>query len=162
MQVLQASACFELDTMKIQLEHKLISCPEQLSCVVCQQQFYTPMIRSLLTNDQGLIQGDVCQACLRMPPDEIKHQLREQALQFITHRRSRSATALAAQEFALDLLRASNEPFRLPGWWPWLQIRLQALLSMPEESQLNNFKLSEAAWSQRSRLQMIFDQDSQP
>jgi hypothetical protein len=147
--------------MKIQLEHKLISCPEQLSCVVCQQHFYTPTIRSLLTNDQGLIQGDVCPACLRLTPDEIKHRLRERALHSITHRRSRNATTLAAQEFALDLLRASNEPFRLPGWWPWLQARLQGLLSMPEEGNLNHFQLSEAAWSQRSRLQIIFDQESE-
>ena len=66
--------------MKIKLDRKLTSCPDILRCIICRQAFKVSIIRPLLYNDRGLIQGDICSQCLKLKAEEIKQRIREQAM----------------------------------------------------------------------------------
>jgi hypothetical protein len=111
--------------MKIHLEQKLSSCPEQMTCIVCHDLFWTPNIRALLFNDHNLIQGDVCRSCLKLKSTHFKQKLRNQANRLIQESILIPQRFDALQDRAIELLETSEELIFYPTVFHWLFKRLE-------------------------------------
>jgi hypothetical protein len=109
--------------MKIQLEQQLPSCPRQLNCCVCGQNFTAPNIRSLLGNDAGLIQGDVCGYCLKVPAKAIKRRIVARSISLQLQADQDESRSLRLRRQAFDLLLLSQENLTLPTFYTWLRKR---------------------------------------
>jgi hypothetical protein len=158
--------------MKIQLEQQLPSCPRQLNCCVCGQNFTAPKIRSLLCNDAGLIQGDVCGHCLKVPASGIKRRIvarsislqlqadQDEARWSSTDHRS----SLQFRQQAFDLLLLSQENLTLPNFFTWLRKRWEILSEETRELETARFGRHETVGCRkRSGLRVVFeDETSQP
>lgn len=103
--------------MKIQLEQKLISCPDYLRCKVCRQVFEVSTMRAILYNNQGLIQGDICPECIKLKAEEIKQRLRDQAMLLMEKPELCSTRTISADELVLELLECSNENVKFPTFY---------------------------------------------
>jgi hypothetical protein len=150
--------------MKVQLERKLPNCPEQLGCCVCAQNFTTPNIRSLLCNDGGLIQGDICGHCLKMNAKAIKRRIIAQSISLQLQADQDAAESLRFRQQAFDLLLLSQENLTLPNFYTWLRKRWEILSEETRELETARFGLHEAVNDRkRSGLRIVFeDETSQP
>lgn len=111
--------------MKIHLEQKLSSCPEQMTCIVCHDLFWTPKIRALLFNRQNLIQGDVCRSCLKLKSTHFQKKLRNQANRLIQASILTPECFEALQDRAIELLETSEEQISYPTVSHWFFKRLE-------------------------------------
>jgi hypothetical protein len=146
--------------MKVQLERKIPTCPEQLGCVVCQQKFTVPNIRSLLCTDAGLIQGDVCPTCLKLKADGIKHKMRERSGLLLKQAELDQERSLSLRQRALELLAASQEDITLPTLFTWMGKRLEILAQETQELEAARFGTGNScACRKRSRLRIVFEED---
>ena len=103
--------------MKIQLEQRLISCPNYLRCKVCREVFEVSSIRAILYNNQGLIQGDICPECIKLKAEEIKQRLRDQAMLLIEKPELCSSQTTSVHELVLELLECSSENVKFPTFY---------------------------------------------
>jgi hypothetical protein len=150
--------------MKIQLEQQLPSCPRQLNCCVCGQNFTAPKIRSLLCNDAGLIQGDVCGHCLKVPARAIKRRIVARSISLQLQADQDEARSLQFRQQAFDLLLLSQENLTLPNFYTWLCKRWEILSEETRELEAARFGFHEAVGCRkRSSLRIMFeDETSQP
>ena len=112
--------------MKIQLERKLPSCPERLTCAVCCQPFAVAPIRLLLFTDQGLLRGDVCSHCQHLSSSSIRETLRERAILLKRQSELQSPSTITIHQLASELMICSQEAVQFPSlvqWWhKWWEI----------------------------------------
>jgi hypothetical protein len=118
--------------MKIQLERKLSSCPEQLTCVVCHELFKVRSIRALLWDNHNLIQGDVCSVCMKLESSDFQKKLRNQANRLIQESTIRSTSSNVLQSRAVEILETSEEKLKRPTIFHWL---LKKIAIFAEENQ---------------------------
>lgn len=141
--------------MKIKLDRKLTSCPDRLRCIICRQVFKVSIIRTLLYNDKGLIQGDICSQCLKLRAEEIKQRIREQAMLLMEIPELYSFSTISSQERALELLECSTEKVKFPSFYQWLIRKIEVF---QESGQLEATSPSlNCTYAKRSRLQIFFD-----
>lgn len=115
--------------MKIQLERTLRTCPARLICIACRQPFEVGKIRTLLCNNEGLIEGDVCPDCLKSRASGIKPQV---------------------QVFAEDI--------KLPKFYHWWIKKLEILSQETQELENARLGISNCRCN-RERLRLIFKED---
>ncbi len=118
--------------MKIQLERKLSSCPEQLTCVVCHELFWVRNVRALLCDNHNLIQGDVCPVCVKLESSDFQKKLRNQANRLIQESTISSTHSNVLQSRAVELLETSEEKLKRPTIFHWL---LKNIAVFAEENQ---------------------------
>ena len=106
--------------MKIQLEHRLSSCPHKLRCTTCRQVFAVGRIRPLLINDSNRIQGDLCPQCVRLPTDEVRAILVEQVWLMLEQPQMFQHQVESPEILALELFEASLEDLEMPSFYQWL------------------------------------------
>lgn len=141
--------------MKIKLDRKLTSCPDRLRCIICRQAFKVSIIRALVYNDRGLIQGDICSQCLNLKAEEIKQRIREQAMLLMEIPELYSFSTISSQERALELLECSTEKVKFPSFYQWLIKKIevsQASGQLEATKSIPNY-----TYGRRSRLQIFFD-----
>jgi hypothetical protein len=134
-------------TMKIQLERKLSSCPERLSCVVCHEQFWVPTIRSLLYNQQNIIQGDVCSVCRELNSSSFQKKLRNQANRLIQESVLCPRKSEALRCRAVEILETSEEPLSRPTVFHWLFKRLEIMSEETQELEAARLRASECRYA---------------
>jgi hypothetical protein len=149
--------------MKFELERKLPTCPDTLSCVVCRQCFDARRIRTLLRSDRGLVIGDICPACSKLEAKAIKQTLREQANQLMSQPKGKGAQTLSFHKQALELLEVSTETVKFPTFYQRLLKQIEIFAQESQELESARFNLSNSAAKQRSRLERLLRQhdDSQ-
>jgi hypothetical protein len=118
--------------MKIQLEHKLRSCPEHIDCISCGQAFPPNSIRALLCLDSGLIEGDLCPKCIQQGAARIRWNLRDRAAKLILQEQPSPAD----QSRALELRAAAVESLTLPPAYQWWWKKLGILTTEACELEL--------------------------
>lgn len=146
--------------MKVQLERKLSSCPDQLGCFVCDQKFIVPTIRTLLCTDAGLIQGDLCPNCLKLKASGIRQKIRAQSGQLLKQAEQDPTRSLPLRQRALELLSLAQEPLTLPSFYHWLSKRLEIFSQETQELESARLGLSRScSCGKRSRLRILFEDD---
>jgi hypothetical protein len=144
--------------MKVQLEQKHANCPEQLGCCVCAQNFTAPNIRSLLCNDAGLIQGDICDHCLKASARGIKRRIVARSISLQLQADQDEAQALSLRRQAFDLLLLSQENLTLPTFYTWLRKRWAILSQETQALEAARFGLNKTSSDRkRSRLRIAFE-----
>jgi hypothetical protein len=112
--------------MKIQLERKLSSCPNRLTCSVCCQPFPVTQIRSLLFTNSGWLRGDVCAHCLRLGPTGVRETLQERAILLKRQSEFQHSNTIAIHQLATELMTCSQETVQFPSlvqWWlKWWEV----------------------------------------
>jgi hypothetical protein len=111
--------------MKIQLERKLSSCPDQMTCTVCHESFWVRNIRTLLYSDNNLIQGDVCLECTKLNASRFQKKLRSQANRLVQVASIHPERRDVIQERAVELLETSEEKIWFPTVLQWLAKKIQ-------------------------------------
>jgi hypothetical protein len=142
--------------MKIQLERTMAPCPPSLGCAVCKQSFQVNKIRTLLFSNQGLLWGDICPTCLKSKSGRIQQQIKQQATHLLEHHQD----DLTAYKDGLEKLAAAAEPIQFPTFYQWWLKRLEIFSEASQEIEKARFGRSPCGCQQRSRLQMLFDQES--
>jgi hypothetical protein len=144
--------------MKIQLEQRLPACPEQLGCIACTQNFMTPNIRSLLCNDAGLIQGDLCGHCRKLPAKAIQRRIVARSVSLQLQADRDEDQALPRRRQAFDLLLLSQENLTLPNIYTWLRKRWEILSQETQALEAARFGLHKTCPDRkRSSLRVAFE-----
>lgn len=145
--------------MKIQLERTLTSCPHKLVCTVCNQWFEVGKIRTLLYNNKGLLQGDVCPLCMKLPAPEIRSHLRERASLLLQQSELSEALMESVRDRALELLQAAQEDVKFPSLIDWWFKKLEVITEESDELEATRLGKTDLYLAERSRLQKILDDD---
>lgn len=145
--------------MKIQLERKLASCPNKLVCTVCYQWFEIGKIRALLYNDKGLLQGDLCSECLKLPPSSVRSRLRERASLLLKQPELSDPYHPSARDRALELLQAAQEDLKYPSVLDWWLKKLEVFSEESQELESERVGSSDFYLAERSRLQKMLEDD---
>lgn len=114
--------------MKIQLEHRLFSCPPKLRCTVCRQIFTAGRIRPLLVNDGDRIQGDLCPKCVCLPANEIRLILAEQVWLMLEQPQLFQHQVESPETLALELFEVALEELEMPSRYQWLMKIIESCL----------------------------------
>ncbi len=145
--------------MRIRLERKLKTCPSQLLCTVCRQKFEVQKIRTLLFNDAGLLQGDICSECRELRSSTIRERMREQACLLMEYPELNCSSLLSGKERALELLEASQEEVRFPTFYHWWLKKIEVF---SEESQeLEATRLGSSDHLSGVRFQKMIEDDKE-
>lgn len=145
--------------MKIRLEQKLSTCPETMTCTVCRHSFHVDNIRTLIYDNQNLIQGDICPKCLKFNSTVIQQKLRYHADYLMHESTVHSAQRNHLRERALDLLALSEESIKFPTFLQWLWKRISILSTEIEELEAARFDLSQCDYETRLQLKNLFSDD---
>jgi hypothetical protein len=141
--------------MKIQLERRLVSCPDTIQCTVCARPFAVDAIRSLLYGDRGWLKGDVCPHCLHLSTDAFKQNLWTQAM----HLRGSSAGCHSHRrrrhQESLECLELSQEDLHGPTWWHWWLKRWEIFAQESQELEADRVGREADRCEQRSRLEKL-------
>jgi hypothetical protein len=132
--------------MKIQLERKLSSCPDRLSCVVCHELFWVSSIRALLYDRQNLIQGDVCSVCVALESGNFQKKLRNQANRLIQESETDPKRSEWLQSRAVEILETSEESLKRPTVFHWLLKKLEILFEETQELEAARFGSSQSGY----------------
>jgi hypothetical protein len=119
-------------------------------------------IRTLLYNDKGLLQGDICRECLKAGSEGIKERIRKQAVILMTQQPSSSFQQVSDLKLALELLENSKENVQFPTRYQWLLKKLEIFLLGSQELEAAELEVFSGDWKhspKRSRLEKIFQQD---
>jgi hypothetical protein len=119
--------------MKIQLERKLSSCPDQMTCIVCHEPFWSGNIRALLYSSNNLLQGDVCPSCVKLRASRFQQKLRNQANRLIQESTVTPGKFQLLQDRAFELLETSEEPITYPTVFQWIFKRLETFAEESRE-----------------------------
>ena len=154
--------------MRIRLERKLSSCPHHLRCSVCDRMFESGKVRTLLHNDEGFIQGDICPECMKLSVEAIQHNIRERAMLLLEETDDSGGTTFSPQARAMELLDCSTENVKYPQFYHWWLVQLE-IFSRTSSAAKNvtatenwNYrersrKAQERNW--RERLRTFFEKD---
>lgn len=145
--------------MKIQLERKLYPCRDNLRCTVCQQVFHVLPIRSLLYQDNGLLQGDVCPTCAKLPAAEFKQRMALKARILLQQESAQDAQTMTLQARALELLTVAKEPIKFPSFWQQWLMQLDVFAQDTQELEAARFGFHEHPPSWRSHPRPFLDDD---
>jgi hypothetical protein len=129
-----------LEAMKIQLERKLSSCPDQMTCVVCHETFWSSNIRALLYSHNNLLQGDVCPSCLKLRASRFQQKLRNQANRLIQESIITPRKLQLLQDRAFELLETSEENITYPTVFHWIFKRLENFAEESRELEAARFR----------------------
>ncbi|MBW4470886.1 MAG: hypothetical protein KME45_10865 [Stenomitos rutilans HA7619-LM2] len=146
-------------TMKIQLERKLYPCRDNLRCTVCQQVFHVAPIRSLLYQDNGLLQGDVCSTCAKLPATEFKQRMVLNARILLQQESVQDAQTVTLHVQALELLDVAKESIKFPSFWQQWLMQLDVFAQDTQELEAARFGLQEYPYSWRSHPRPFLDDD---
>jgi hypothetical protein len=141
--------------MRIQLERTIKSCPKKLLCTICGQSFQVGKIRALLSDNKGLIQGDVCSHCVHLKPSEIRNHLRDRASLLLQQPVVSESHSLATRERALELLETAQENVQFPHFYQWWLKQFEVFSEESQETATDQYFYGE----ERERLQKILDDD---
>lgn len=154
--------------MRIRLERKLSSCPYHLRCSVCDRMFGSGKVRTLLHNDEGFIQGDICPECMKLSVETIQHKIRERAMLLLEETDDSGGTTFSPQARAMELLDCSTENVKYPQFYHWWLVQLE-IFSRTSSAAKNvtvtetwdykerSRKAQERNW--RERLRTFFEKD---
>ncbi len=145
--------------MKIKLERKQKTCPPQLSCTVCRQRFEVRKIRTLLFNDAGLVQGDICSECRELKSSTIRAKLKEQACLLMQYPELNNSSLLSGKERALELLETSQEEVRFPTFYHWWFKEIE--IFSEESQELEAARLGSSHPLSGVRLQKMIEDDKE-
>jgi hypothetical protein len=145
--------------MKIQLEQKLSTCPESITCTVCRHSYGAGNIRALIYDNHNLIQGDICPKCLKLNSTTIQQKLRFHADCLMHESTAHPARRVNLQERALELLAVSEESIQFPTFFQWLWKKIEIFASETQELEAARFGLSQCDCETRSQLQNLFTDD---
>lgn len=132
--------------MRIQLERKLYPCRDNLRCTVCQQVFHVEPIRSLLYQDSGLLQGDVCPNCARLPATEFKQRMVLNARILLQQESLQDSQTMTLHARALELLEVAKEPIKFPPFWQQWLMQLGVFAQDTQELEAARLGLHEHPW----------------
>lgn len=141
--------------MKIQLERRLVSCPDTVQCTVCHRPFAVDAIRSLLYSDRGWLKGDVCPHCLKLDTSTFKQNLWTQAMHLRESTSDGQSQTLLRHQQALECLELSQEELHRPVWWHWWLKRLEIFSQESQELEAARLGLDVRCCEQRSRLERL-------
>lgn len=145
--------------MRIRLERKLETCPSHLSCTVCRQRFEVCKIRTLLFNDAGLLQGDICLECREAKSSAIRSKMREQASLLMQYPELNGSSLVSARERALELLETSQEEVRFPTFYHWWFKKIEVFSEESQELEANRSKLAHNPSGIRLQKKLEDDQE---
>jgi hypothetical protein len=149
----RARRSIEGTAMKIQLERKLSSCPNQLTCAVCRQAFPAQSIRALLFSDRGLLQGDICAHCRQSGSEAIRETLHERVILLKRQSEFGQSTTIAIHELLTELTACAQEGVKFPSlldWWlKWWEVFWQE----SQELEAARLGLSHRDLAQRAQLE---------
>jgi hypothetical protein len=120
--------------MKIQLEHRLRSCPKHLGCISCGQTFASNRLRALLCRDSGLIEGDLCPRCIKQGADRIRLNLRDRATKLMLQLDAQPSPESQARGFELRAVAA--EALTMPPAYQWWLKKLEIFHTESRELEL--------------------------
>lgn len=138
--------------MKIQLERKSTSCPNRLTCVICRQIFAIDTIRTLLYNDKGLLQGDICRKCLKLTAKAIKQEILLSANLLSRQPNLASSRTISPPELVLELLECAVEDVKFPTFYQWLIKRIEVFSQEYQEIEAARFSLANCNCSKHKLL----------
>ncbi len=141
--------------MKIQLERRLVSCPDTVQCTVCHRPFVVDAIRSLLYSDRGWLKGDVCPHCLDLSTDAFKQNLWTQAMRLRESTFGGQAQTMQKQQEAIECLELSREGLHRATWWHWWLKHLEIFSQESQELDAARFGMKGCDCQQRSRLERL-------
>jgi hypothetical protein len=141
--------------MKIQLERRLLSCPDTVQCTVCHRPFAVDAIRSLLYSDRGWLKGDICPHCGKLDAPTFKQNLWIQAMHLRESTADGQAQTLLRHQQALECLELSREELHRPIWWHWWLKRLEIFSQESQELEAARFGGDVRYCEQRSRLERL-------
>ncbi|HEY9824312.1 MAG TPA: hypothetical protein V6D19_02625 [Stenomitos sp.] len=136
--------------MKILLERKLNSCPDQMVCTVCGERFWVRNIRSLLYRNDNLIQGDVCSSCVKLNTTEVQQRLKDHAGTLLQCAITQPECADKALNRALELLETSKEALKKPSIWQRLVKKVQILAEETRELEAARYGIEGCHCGRRS------------
>jgi hypothetical protein len=139
--------------MKIQLERKLSSCPDQMTCIVCHETFWSRNIRALLYSRNNLLQGDVCPSCVKLRASRFQQKLRNQANRLIQESTVTPGKFQLLQDRAFELLETSEEYITYPTVFQWIFKRLKTFAE--ESRELETARLRNTVCRCEERLPKI-------
>lgn len=145
--------------MRIKLERKLKTCPQQLSCTVCRQRFAVPKIRMLLCNNAGLLQGDICSECTELKPSEIRSKMRGQAGLLMQYPELNDSSLISARERALELIETSQEDVKFPTFYQWWLKKIEVFSEESQELEATRLGLADRQCG--LRLQKMLEDDKE-
>lgn len=145
--------------MRIQLERKRYPCRDTLRCTVCQQMFHVGQIRSLLHQDSGLLQGDVCPACARLTATDFKQKMVLNARILLQKESLHDAQTMTLHARTLELLEAAKEPIKFPSFWQQWLMQLDVFAQDTQELEAARFGLHDHAHPWRSQPHPFLDDD---
>jgi hypothetical protein len=143
--------------MKIQLERKLSSCPDQMTCIVCHETFWSRSIRALLYSKNNLLQGDVCPSCLKLKAFRFQQKLRNQANRLIQESIVTPEKFQILQDRAFELLETSEESISYPTVFQWIFKRLETFAEESRELEAARLRSNLCGCEERSQR---FERDS--
>jgi hypothetical protein len=155
--------------MRIRLERKLSSCPHRLRCTVCDRMFESGKVRTLLHNDEGFIQGDICPECIKLSVATVQHKLRERAMLLLEETEESGGTTLSPQARAMELLDSSTEDIKHPRFYHWWLAQLEIFSQTSSNAKhvhpaiehwnyrRRSRRAQERSW--RERLRTFFEKD---
>jgi hypothetical protein len=137
--------------MKIQLERKLSTCPDQMTCIVCHETFWVRNIRTLLYGDNNLIQGDVCPQCMKLNASKFQQKLRNQANRLVQVASIDPERHDVIQERAVELLETSEEEIQFPNVLQWLSKKIQIFSEESRELEAARIGMKQCRFGGRSQ-----------
>jgi hypothetical protein len=143
--------------MKIQLERKLHPCQDKLRCTVCQQIFVVGQIRSLLYQDSGLLQGDVCPTCAKLSAQDFKETMVLHARILLQQGNPGDSQTITLHERALELLEIAKEPIKFPSFWQQVLMQIDVLAQDTQELEADKFGLHNNRSTPRSHPGLFFE-----
>lgn len=147
--------------MKVLLDRPLMLFHHPLHCVVCRSPFFVGELRTLLYNDRGLLQGDICPACLELSPTRIKQKLRQHALVLAQQADSDPELADLLAARTTELLDCATEALKLPSFWQRVWKRIEIFLEATQEQEDNRTGLSSYHKDYRLALERMLRQSGE-
>ncbi|PSB41380.1 hypothetical protein DSM107010_02610 [Chroococcidiopsis cubana SAG 39.79] len=130
--------------------------------------FESGRVRTLLHNDEGFIQGDICPECMRLSVETIQHKIRERAMLLLEETDDSSNTTFSPQARAMELLDCSTENVKYPQFYHWWLVQLEIFSRKSSDARnvtgIENWeykgrsrKAQDRSW--RERLRTFFEKD---
>jgi hypothetical protein len=143
--------------MKIELDRKEVSCPENLTCVVCGHRFKVNRLRTLLYSDRGLLQGDLCSDCLKVGTTGIQTKLKERVWSLLLKPNRLKGCSNNTKERAAELLEMAEEKVKYPSFWQWWLTNMAIWAQESTEIEKARLGISNCHCHQRQQLEKIFE-----
>ncbi|OWY69185.1 hypothetical protein B7486_21795 [cyanobacterium TDX16] len=130
--------------------------------------FESGRVRTLLHNDEGFIQGDICPECMRLSVETIQHKIRERAMLLLEETDDSGNTTFSPQARAMELLDCSTENVKYPQFYHWWLVQLEIFSRKSSDARnvtgIENWeykgrshKVQDRSW--RERLRTFFEKD---